>query len=340
MTCSPTVHVGNVHPRSMHSRSAFTLVELLVVIAIIGILIGLLLPAVQAARESARRSQCQNNLKQLGLALQIHHDTYGKFPKGLLGSKGAAWSGYILPFIEQSNHYSQFKVDGADNEGADEFQWARPPPFNEALRTPMITACETVFPFFRCPSAALPEHVYDTSSDNWCVPKRSPCTYLGCASGTWTNDEKGRNPSGSLNDISLLGLDGILFSHSEINMKHITDGTSNTIIAGEAFPDAQDRDTRESVGGGGVFGGATGGPKDHWAIGGDDCDVDHDGSEHCGSTGVPINDSNELAFGSKHPSGCQVLLTDGSARFIQETIDKTVWSWLGTRDDGNPITLP
>ncbi len=90
--------------RTANSRSAFTLVELLVVIAIIGVLVALLLPAVQAAREAARRSQCQNNLKQMGLALQMYHDTYEVFPSASGGGgTGWSWSARILPYFEQSN---------------------------------------------------------------------------------------------------------------------------------------------------------------------------------------------------------------------------------------------
>src|SRR4051812_26028206 len=102
-------------PLSRRCRAAFTLVELLVVIAIIGVLVALLLPAVQSARESARRSQCTNNLKQLGLGMHNFHDTNNKFPFNyqLLGVN--AWeatnaSYFILPFIEQQNLFSQFKI--------------------------------------------------------------------------------------------------------------------------------------------------------------------------------------------------------------------------------------
>ncbi|MCR9117252.1 MAG: DUF1559 domain-containing protein, partial [bacterium] len=103
------------HRDAVRKRAGFTLVELLVVIAIIGVLIALLLPAVQAAREAARRSSCQNNLKQLGLAIHTHHDVNGRMPKGSFGWTGSTWGPlrtpfvkHLLPFIEQGNRYDLY----------------------------------------------------------------------------------------------------------------------------------------------------------------------------------------------------------------------------------------
>ena len=101
-----------MNPRS-HHRRAFTLVELLVVIAIIGILVALLLPAIQAAREAARRTQCSNNIKQIGIALQNFHDTYKKFPPaaGDDDTNEWGWGTYLLSFMEQGVLYDQLSAD-------------------------------------------------------------------------------------------------------------------------------------------------------------------------------------------------------------------------------------
>ena len=110
--------------QSSKFRIGFTLVELLVVIAIIGVLVALLLPAVQAAREAARRSQCQNNLRQIGLALQMHHDVYEKFPVGAVNHEGSTWTYYIMPFIEQQTGQSLMNIGEG---GGVNYQWGAIP---------------------------------------------------------------------------------------------------------------------------------------------------------------------------------------------------------------------
>src|SRR4051794_6965030 len=96
--------------RKRIARTGFTLVELLVVIAIIGILVAFLLPAVQAAREASRRSQCQNNLKQIGVAIQNHHDTRKVFPMGRKGidQKAVSWAFFLLPYMEETAIYNSW----------------------------------------------------------------------------------------------------------------------------------------------------------------------------------------------------------------------------------------
>src|SRR5215211_3597331 len=110
--------------RTRIARTGFTLVELLVVIAIIGILVAFLLPAVQAAREASRRSQCQNNLKQIGVALQNHHDARRAFPMGRNGmdQKAVSWAFFILPYLEETAIYNSwaptYRVDDERNSAA------------------------------------------------------------------------------------------------------------------------------------------------------------------------------------------------------------------------------
>src|SRR3954464_9087927 len=108
------MHMRGVIHQGRNNRLGFTLIELLVVVAIIAVLIALLLPAVQAAREAARRSQCQNNLKQLGLALHNFHDTNKKLPVGEHNddNNSYSWRVWILPFIEQGPLYNQMISNG------------------------------------------------------------------------------------------------------------------------------------------------------------------------------------------------------------------------------------
>jgi len=123
--------------------------------------------------------------------------------------------------------------------------------------------------------------------------------------------------------------DGMFFNDSLVALRDVTDGLSKTIMIGEALPVVVP--SKENHG-------EARGSKDHWYIGGDDPDVNVDISEFCGSTGVPMNTSNELAFGSAHPGGCQAAMGDGSVHFFEETIDLDIWSRLGSRNDGHPIS--
>jgi prepilin-type N-terminal cleavage/methylation domain-containing protein/prepilin-type processing-associated H-X9-DG protein len=348
-----------------NANSAFTLVELLVVIAIIGVLVALLLPAIQAARESARRSQCLNNLKQLGLAFQMHHDVYGQLPVGAAsGTDGSMWSYYLLPFLEESNAKALTKIDESAH-------WAASSPYTEdqlvGVAMANIKLAERVFPVMRCPSVGLPDYQFDYSSWNWVVVHRVPASYLGSASGLVID----QNISGlviSQQDViddknpRMGNLDGVLFAQSKISFKDIGDGTSNTMLVGEAVHDitAQDNATRKES--------PAGNKKDHWAMGSDDIDgtggpaAARDLSECLGSTAVPLNFQKEvqgsmpcinppagthvdcqrlqLAYGSAHPGGANILRCDGSVDLVTEDTDATIWSALATRDSETLLTTP
>lgn len=354
-------------PLKLMKRSArkpsvgFTLVELLVVIAIIGVLVALLLPAIQAAREAARRSQCQNNLKQVALAVQIHHDAFGKFPKGSAGGEGALWSYYIMPYFEQQTLQNLLTV----SKTSDGFNWANPGPYSREsiLGNPAyvnLIACETPISVFQCPSAGFPQAgQYDISGDNWHVMNRQPSSYIGNASGFWINQNE-KDADG----VPMGSLDGVLFNHSDIAIKHVTDGTSNTLLVGEALHDVE---SQENIGG--VRRELrTGDRKDHWYIGSDDVDTGSfspppgktyptggwDFSEGLGSTAIPMNMENptkgqgceglstpdcqrwQLAYGSAHPGGMQLARCDGSVDYLAEGIDPIAYRDLATRANQQP----
>ena len=220
---------------------AFTLVELLVVIAIIGVLVALLLPAVQAARESARRMQCANHLKQYGLGIHNYHDTFQVFPLNATGVNGSAlprltWQVRILPFMEQSAVFNaiDFTIDARRLAvGGGNILWAVSPPYTH------------------CPSdAMLPKVLLSGTA------ARAQCNYGGSlgsqnVDGTtaglcqpfkaFEQQMPGGNPRfGEMSPINKARVSGIFaFSAVVLRMADVTDGTSNTLMAGEVLPGCQ-----------------------------------------------------------------------------------------------------
>ncbi|RIK88930.1 MAG: hypothetical protein DCC67_00145 [Planctomycetota bacterium] len=331
--------------------AGFTLVELLVVIAIIGVLVALLLPAVQAAREAARRSQCQNNLKQIGLGMQNYHGVFDRFPWGAINGEGSMWSYYIMPYMEQQTTQSLVTLGARDGvQTTDDLNWAHPGPYRrEDIASKRefknLIACETPAPVYQCPSAGFSGGQYDVSQDSWVVMQRQPSSYIGCASGLVLN-QNGPETEPLNRHTKMRELDGVLFGQSEIGIKDILDGTSNTMLGGEAA-----HDFAEVERAGGTKESSFGSRKDHWYFGSDDIDTtaSFDLSEAMGSTAVPINFQKQvtsdvctvaasadcqklqLAFGSAHPGGMNMVLCDGSVQFTSEDVDAPVWRDLGTR---------
>ncbi len=189
------------------SRRGFTLIELVVVIAIIGLLVALLVPAVQRARAAAARTECGNNLKQIGLAVHQYHDANKSLPAGVRWQNGkdpyqfASWLTFLLPYVEQQALW-----------GATQNAYRQTRSF---LQNPPHIGLATVVPVFACAADSRTAQVQFAQRDNVSVALTS---YLG------------------VEGLDLSTLDGILFRDSHIRMTDITDGTSNTLMAGERPP--------------------------------------------------------------------------------------------------------
>jgi len=303
--------------RVLRRTRAFTLVELLVVIAIIGILIALLLPAVQAAREAARRSQCTNNLKQIGLALHNYHDAKEVLPYGTnypcCYGPGETWSAAILPYMEQGALY-------------DQFDWG--------LNTnvpPNATVAATVIPGYICPSdpeSSQPVRNRDPYGHNpspsmalWYPGSMGPTHMDAChycpdppPSYCCCSENFGRpwNPSC-----------GVFGRHvSAIKLAHIKDGTSNTIMAGESLPGECSWHS--------VFG-------HNFPLSGTTVPINN---PFTAAPGSPDEWQRTCGYKSRHPGGANFLLCDGSVHFFAETIDYRLYNGLGTRDGKEACSPP
>lgn len=265
-------------------RSGFTLIELLVVIAIIGVLVSLLLPAVQQAREAARRTQCENNLKQLGLALHNYHDMHRRFPAGWLPSQhnGFGWGAKILPQIEQQNLYNL--IDWSDSIVG-----------SATNRTQVATA---VLPLFRCPSATGPKNQRNWSSWGtiYEIDNQAVAHYVGSFGTRWFPD-----------NASWTGpAEGIFYCDSSIEMGDVTDGLSNTFMVGERkWPGFCAPNVPNF---GDVFWSGT---PDDWMM------------DLLATTGVNLNSGRSIQFSSFHGPGANFLYGDGHVRLLGESVDST-----------------
>lgn len=357
-----------VNFRILPARSAkrpapggFTLVELLVVIAIIGILVGLLLPAVQAAREAARRMSCQNNLKQLGLAIHNYHDTYKTFP-GNTGTPanatrlGASWLVQILPYLEQSAAFNQLVWIDSDFED-------RYGPNRNWLVMSQVNV-----PVFRCPSNPMaPTRVQTATSQTRALgaPQTYPIQipdYVGnlgywniapAPGGPGIRSDGGNNcwtGFGWMQNSGVITIFNQRYTGNKIAAQ--TDGTSNTIAIGENanymvdIRNGAKQDSRQGHGDGGMFSAG----RSHWNT----VDSFNGGGGYTRNLTVcraPINfarwndngtfyNSTALHAGyhSAHTGGAQFVFGDGSVRFISDNVDFGItFNALCGRDDGTVI---
>jgi prepilin-type N-terminal cleavage/methylation domain-containing protein/prepilin-type processing-associated H-X9-DG protein len=339
-------------PPNGRTRSAFTLIELLVVIAIIGVLIALLLPAVQAAREAARRSQCVNNLKQIGLALNNYHSAYGVFPPGYVSAvvptitdacnqdaenalsvdlgPGWAWGSMILPQLEQGPLYNSINfslsVGFADNN----------------------TCSTTLLSVYLCPSDGGPSIVPVLKDP---PDPANPGTYTGSAIDDYVaranyvgmfglGEICAASGATSAPNVGSIGNSvGMFYRNSRTSFSDVTDGSSQTIAIGERSHNLSYVTwTARSIGG--WLG------KTSLIEGG--TDLFNPSPEECwtqvlGPAGLedglrtPNNPEAHVEdYWSRHPGGVNFLFADGSVHFIKNTINPTPWRALATRS-GNEV---
>jgi prepilin-type N-terminal cleavage/methylation domain-containing protein len=276
------------------SRRAFTLIELLVVIAIIAILIALLLPAVQQAREAARRTQCRNNLHQLGLALHNYHDTHSTFPPGYVqGAYNAApfhtWVTMVLPFVDESALYNSYNFSCGATSDAGGAYLANTTTTQQALQQ------------FRCPSDAGISGNSQRGLTNY-VGCMGPCT---CDLVMWAAAGKPKQ--------------GIFGVNSRCRIRDIRDGTSNTFAAGETVKDVLRNEAHWARGRYGSAFGLT----CHTL---NSTNRTYNGVIH----GACNNNPDDRAFRSLHEGGAFFMMVDGQVRFISENIDFLTYQYLST----------
>ncbi|MBX9679254.1 MAG: DUF1559 domain-containing protein [Gemmataceae bacterium] len=331
----------------MRKRSGFTLIELLVVIAIIAVLIALLVPAVQKVREAAARAQCQNNLKQIGLACHGYHDTYKRLPPGAAndrapfgngGGWGSSWMVYILPYIEQGPIYNQWQFNG--NSG-----------FQNGSNNTLI-ANKTIA-IYRCPSSVLP----DFSPTGGAGGPKMVVSYTGIAGSAVTPGSAGTYQQQCCNGGSSWASDtGILFAGSRVKMTDITDGTSNTWLVGEQSDHLRDANRQPCTSGytaglgnsGAMYGwtmGAdhpTGGGQAGWGDGRHfNCTSVRYTINQIGFTsadanaGVNNDAGGNFPLSSNHTGGCNILLGDGTVRFFTSSLSTAQIHPFCTRAGGD-----
>jgi prepilin-type N-terminal cleavage/methylation domain-containing protein len=328
-------------------KRGFTLIELLVVIAIIAILVALLLPAVQQAREAARRSQCKNNLKQIGLSLHNYNDVHSTLPPGVHGMRGGndnngwgfSWYYSILPFGDQATLFESLTIGGTHpgyvGGGS-----------GGAINRPL--AREARIPWMLCPSTTartrgtgnggsidMPSYAGVEGALNFTGPTPAESFTSGHPEHGNANSGRGRFARG-----------GALRNAAHTKFRDVVDGTTNQILVAEVcgiMPTATGgRETR-----------LTAGWPHGWLMGTTRCNQGHnerhfnlvtfrhpinfEGPWVNNNFGIEHNNGHNKPFGSEHTGGAHILLLDGGTRFLSENADMVTISRLCTRDDGGEL---
>ena len=291
--------------RRRRPRPGFTLIELLVVIAIIAVLIALLLPAVQACREAARRSQCVNNLMQLGIALKTYEGAFEVLPPGVVNPTGPIvnapsgyhfdWVAQILPFLDQRAVANNLNYDVGVYD-----------PGNSTTRSVLLNV-------LLCPSSTAPTRMAPSGPGLDLSDQPALSVYAANYSDAEVPIDTGNN--------------GVFFLNSRIRYEDLADGSSQTLFIGEKITSGSElgwasgtsatlRNTGWKINGGSVVPLIpTGVPTDPAA------------------TSLPGG-----GYASRHPGGSNFTLGDGSIRFLKSTISPMILSRLANRADGNPIS--
>jgi prepilin-type N-terminal cleavage/methylation domain-containing protein/prepilin-type processing-associated H-X9-DG protein len=334
-------------PSRLH-RCGFTLIEVLVVIAMIGILVALLLPAVNAAREAGRRTTCANNMRQLGIAMQLYEGTFKRLPASTIvnlntasTANNLAWGvhGRILHFLEQANLYQQVDLGQA---------WD----FQPAIRSLKI-------PVYSCPSDGGSDRVRDPGGGkSWLYP-----TTYGFNMGTWFVFDPATRAGG----------DGVFFPNSHLSLAALRDGLGQTLLAAEVKawqpytrnggPPSTSMPFDAAAATACVASGAEFKDTGHteWpdgrvhhmgftatlppntrvphTVGGVEFDCDYNSWQEGknGSLGKPT--FAVITSRSYHPGVVNVVFCDGGVRPIADTVDLEIWRALATRAGGETITL-
>ena len=342
---------------SRNARRGFTLIELLVVIAIIGVLIALLLPAVQAAREAARRSQCTNNLKQMGLALHNYESTQGSFPMGgmrwdrnfdgCVTDWKHTWQDYIMPFLEQGTTYNTFNFSR---------------PWNSITQN---TAFDTNVAVYLCPSDSR----YTQEPVGFVQYVQT--SYAAVRGGTENIYYSWGTPTTqpNANRCGAIDSEGLFGTNVVYRIADISDGTSQTLAVGETSRFNADASTASPFNMGNVLGawggpGITGWTNDVRVTGGaytvpkinsqpDKLNSGPSIGSTCGGPfatpqfGNPIGwatipnpcqNNGQFGFRSNHPGGANFLFCDGSVKFLKSTINTQTLQALGSRNLGEVVS--
>ena len=309
--------------KSKRKVRGFTLIELLVVIAIIAILIALLLPAVQQAREAARRSQCKNNLKQLGVAMHNYVETHGVFPAGgFADGTRMGWHVMVLPFIDQVSLYDQF------NFNATSYTTASADPntgHNNGLALYPVQE-------FLCPSASDDERFGSYTSEYANGQKTYTINYYGVMGPKGTNPHTGNAYSVSGTSHGGTSNEGILLcnrsaGYQTVHFREIKDGTSSTFLIGEISIEAQ-RNKGYRFWPRGCNGNVCGSTKN----------IEHP-INFRGYQELGMNNFNDISFGSQHTGGTHFLMADGAVNFVNENIDNDVYKSTASKRGGEPSVL-